>query len=95
MSQGNLVKGVIGIELVRDHQNITVKNGTVKRFTGSAIHAYIPNCDPQPTLKNLTFDNLNIIDNGGDGDPNPSERCTEQAASALTRRFARGPCESS
>ena len=69
LSQGNLVQGVIGIELVPDHQNISIKNGTVEHFTGAAVHAYIPICEPQPTLKELFFGKLNLINNGN-GDPN-------------------------
>ena len=70
LSQGNLVKAVIGIELVPDNQNIVIKNGTVEKFTGAAIHSYIPTCEPQPNLKELLFSQLKLIDNGGNGDPN-------------------------
>lgn len=70
LEQGNSTKDVVGFEILAGLDNITVVNGTITKFLGSAIHLFVDVSVPEEIQKvtNLRFENLNVIHNGNDGD---------------------------
>lgn len=71
LSQSDQAQGlfaVVGFEILPGsigHHNITIQNGTITRFQGAAIDAFVPVTAPaQIALDTLTFKNLKIVKNG-------------------------------
>jgi hypothetical protein len=67
LSQGNTVPGVAGIEIAPEHNDISIINGNIERFTQAAIYSFIPDAVPQITSRNFIFKDLTITNNGVDG----------------------------
>jgi|GEM_PF-3051085 len=62
--QANTVANTIAIDIKGGHHNITIQNGTIEKFTRTAINSLIQ--ANAPGLSELKFANLNIHDNGTD-----------------------------
>lgn len=67
LSEGNGTEGVVGIEIIPGHKNITIQNGTITGFTAAAINAFTPETAPLATTSELNFINLTVIDNAPEG----------------------------
>jgi hypothetical protein len=77
LQQGDSCPGVVGYWLTEGFENISIVNGTIQYFLGAGIASFIDTAeDPadQLYLKQLLFNNLTIVDNGGLGDPSSGAR---------------------
>ncbi len=67
LRQGNTVTNIVGIEIDRFLNDISIINGNIERFTWAAIYSFIPDEVPQRSSRNFIFKDLTINNNGVDG----------------------------
>lgn len=74
LEQGNSNVEAVGFEILSGLNNITIVNGTITKFIGGGIHSFVDTSVPENIQKiiNLRFENLNVINNGADGDESQS-----------------------